>query len=198
MNLMTTPWGAALSVDHVAPGICRVSTMTHSGYGVHIDTPMPHALAAVAVATGDTRWFEGDFDAACVVLSFPSLFTPPQQARATRLLADYRPATFAAHFGRMPTRDESLSVRKAILDAQLASHYRPTSRVAQRWDIPDGFLYVTGHRAVDDSDQGFLVPADSLRGKPTDEIVLDGFPQWRPNTGARHHRSAGGLRHAVC
>jgi uncharacterized protein DUF7007 len=85
MATLQTPWGAAETVEEVAPGIIFVSTCSHGGY--HLTRELNERVPpAWRLASFNHRalqgWYEEDVDACMVPLAFPEHFPAPALPRA--------------------------------------------------------------------------------------------------------------------
>ena len=90
---MSTPWGPAQHVEHIADGIVAVDAAGHGG--IHLSreraAQMRRVFPDFRPFTGCYTWWEEDCDAAIVVIAFPECFPADQVARAREfaLKSDY-------------------------------------------------------------------------------------------------------------
>lgn len=176
-----TPWGIADNVKDVAGDgtVVAVSTAGHGGIGVHTSRTMPAYFRSQALRSGDWLWFEEDCDWAIPALSFPDLF-PKDQDSAKKTLCNWHPDVYAKHYGQRPTAAESLKVAELERNERLKDKFTVTSAYSDTsWNVPKGFVYVSGWRRADGAKQGFLVPKDQYVN-PHD-LALDGFEKWEPD-----------------
>ena len=180
---MHTPWGSADSVSAQSPdkSVIVVSTSEHGGIGVHIPThPIPEHFKRLGICDNTWAWFEEDDCWVAPVLMFPDLF-PSEQIDAERTLRNYHPETYAAHYGRMPTAEESRVLRSREIKERLKDVFTVNATWGDwAWDVPRGHIYVLGKRSSDGVEAGFLLPAEAYKA-PIDEIVLDAYPRWEPD-----------------
>lgn len=180
---MHTPWGRADSLTFLSAdkSVIQVDTCSHGGIGVHVAVhPIPEHFKPLAVLGDDWAWFEEDCAWSAAALMLPAILIDHQQS-AEETLRHWYPDTYATHFGRMPTSEESIEVRSREIKERLKDFYTVDATWGDwAWNVPPGHLYVMGRRKSDGASAGFLVPGDAYKA-PIDEIVLDGFPRWEPD-----------------
>ncbi len=189
MNKISTPWGPADQAKYLnaEKTLIKVSTSGHGGIGVKLELPMPEYLASVAIKGSEWLWFEEDLNWACAALAFPLCFDAESLTGAENTVLNWFPQIYAQHFGRKPTAKESYKVREQELDAKLHGNYRPRTGYGDwAWNVPIGQCYIEGHRASDNTTQGFLVPKDEY--KNYSELVLDNYPHFTPDTSLPHFK----------
>lgn len=183
-----TPWGSRDYFTRLNPQgtVVEVGTASHGGIGVHSSIELPaHILPQAMVTQGDTinetwRWFEEDLAWALVAIALPDLFESASLTMARDTVINWFPEIYEQHYGTKPTAAESMKVRERVLNEQLAGVYRPRTAFGDwAWNVPKGHVYVLGHRASDNSTEGFLVPDAEYRN--LDTLVLDSYPKWCPD-----------------
>lgn len=92
----STPWGPALTVEVIAPGLHQVATEGHGGILVDDERMacMPASIAALRTWSGVRGAYEEDSDWALVVLSFPEEFDERRCASAIATTRSSRGDTF--------------------------------------------------------------------------------------------------------
>ena len=80
-----TPWGAAQTVDAIAPGILHITTASHGGIWLAPEQfdKMP---ADYPKTFAGAPWYEEDCDWAKVAVTFPEHFTPKTVEAAKKSL----------------------------------------------------------------------------------------------------------------
>lgn len=189
---LDTPWGSADSVRYLNAdkSVVQVSTASHGGIGVdHTQLELPAHLIVPAIRTDTMLWFEEDDDWCCAALALPDLF-PDIQDAAEATLRNLMPEIYRAHYGRMPTAQESIRVRAMELNRALHANFRARSAFGDwAWNVPAGHVYVLGVRASDGASVGFLLP--DAEYKDVDALVLDGYPRWEPDMTLPRSKPAG-------
>lgn len=180
---MHTPWGTADSVEAKSAdkSVIKVSTSSHGGIGVHIPThPIPEHFKQLGILGDIWAWFEEDCCWAAPVVMFPQCF-PSEQVSAESTLRSWYPEVYAAHYGRMPTAEESMVVRAREIKERLKDFFTVSTTWGDwAWDVPRGHIYVLGKRSRDGVEAGFLLPDEAYKA-PIDVTVLDAYPRWEPD-----------------
>ncbi len=185
MRKISTPWGLSdrldvlISINGKAK-VIEVSTPGHGGIGVWHDHPMQDYFKAGMKPTDGWLWYEEDCDWAIPALAFPEVF-PKYQEMAKKSLANHYPEIYEKHFGVKLTAEQSMTIYERELDERLKNNFRVRGGYGDwAWNVPENFVYATGHRASDGAQEGFLVPEAEY--DPTNrEFVLDAYPRWRPD-----------------
>lgn len=172
---ISTPWGSAQSVHHIAHGIRSVSTAGHGGVLVSptknklIPEYMRHESGAyeedcdwckVAVAleaewrawADTTSWTTGDFQMECAFNSLRNWF----------------PEEYEKFTGKQIQLGESYVRDQAMLDAQTRDKY--VNRAAWGdWhaDVPKGMVAVFAQRESDGNEKHFLVTKEEYNDRNT-------------------------------
>lgn len=172
-----SPWGSVQHSHTYTRGIRKVETAGHGGLVVsptRMDQ-MPPALAAVGRRLdgypGQRRgygYFEEDCDWAAVAVAFPDLFADVH-AEAVRLLANYHPDVYEAHFEVTLAPGESLAKDERTWREAHADRYVVRSAMGN----DDGTVDVIAVRDRDQARAAFVVDRDEYRARGRFGFVID-------------------------
>ncbi|GAB2733332.1 DUF7007 domain-containing protein [Nocardioides pakistanensis] len=181
-----TPWGAAQTAHHVAPGIVQVSTAGHGGIKVSKER---NALIPPALRN-NSGWYEEDCEAAIVGMYHPEVMPHYQggdhdaiREACTGTVKNWFPDQYEKATGTTVTaeesyvrRDQQKAADKAAFRAAHADDFVTLGNgdTHAAW-IPTGFAVTRARKDATGEERHFLVPRDevihdSMWGK---QIVVD-------------------------
>ncbi len=192
---MRTPWGAAQTVERMAPGIWIVSTAGHGG--IKLDAAHQRQMPAYMRRGGG--WYEEDCESALPMLVFateilaagvPWACKSIQDGRVAAQAKEWYPDEYEQFTGQTVTLEESYKRRKAKFYADHAGQWLVVCAYGDwKEGVPEGCVGVVarqgGHEAAG-PEKYFLVPRAEYDQRGEFCFVID--PQhhlevtadWRP------------------